>query len=188
MNRDDWTRRPGRGWHDEPPGKQERDLRSHYIGGYGIDDYDQPVDPAELGGRQGRQSGADWLPEDEDEGRPYGRQPAADAAGPAWRQFTGYNERASRQRAAGGQRPRVVGPRGYQRPDERIREDICERLMRSGRLDVSEVEVTVEAGVVTLAGSVPDRQQKYRVEDIADDVYGVKDLLNRLRVPRTQEA
>ena len=60
--------------------------------------------------------------------------------------------------------------------------------MRSGRLDVSEVEVTVEAGVVTLAGSVPDRQQKYRVEDIADDVYGVKDLLNRLRVPRTQEA
>ncbi len=29
-----------------------------------------------------------------------------------------------------------------------------------------------------------DRQQKYRIEDMADDVFGVKDVQNQLRVQR----
>ncbi|MNY73547.1 BON domain protein [compost metagenome] len=39
--------------------------------------------------------------------------------------------------------------------------------------------------MVTLEGSVPDRLQKYRIEDIADEIFGVKDLVNHLRVART---
>src|SRR5207237_3035463 len=35
------------------------------------------------------------------------------------------------------------GPRGYQRGDDRIREDVCERLTRHGMLDASDVEVVV---------------------------------------------
>jgi len=75
-----------------------------------------------------------------------------------------------------------AGPRGYTRPDERIREDLCERLTHAGRLDVREVEVTVSEGWVTLSGTVPARPQKYRIEDIAASVYGVKDVENRIRV------
>ncbi|MGY2490348.1 BON domain-containing protein [Cupriavidus sp. CP313] len=50
--------------------------------------------------------------------------------------------------------------------------------------NASDVEVRVEQGVVTLEGSVPDRLQKYRIEDIADETFGVKDLVNHLRVAR----
>lgn len=77
---------------------------------------------------------------------------------------------------------RPVGPKGYTRPDERIREDLCERLTHAGRLDVREVEVAVSEGWVTLSGTVPVRAQKYRIEDIAASVYGVKDVENRIRV------
>ncbi|MFJ5383539.1 BON domain-containing protein, partial [Cupriavidus sp. CER94] len=80
-----------------------------------------------------------------------------------------------------GRRP-PAGPKGYTRPDERIREDLCERLAHAGRLDVREVEVAVSEGWVTLSGTVPARPQKYRIEDIAASVYGVKDVENRIRV------
>jgi hypothetical protein len=49
------------------------------------------------------------------------------------------------------------GPRGYQRSDERIKEEVCERLTRHGQVDASDVEVRVEAGEVTVQGSVPTR-------------------------------
>ncbi|SCU75356.1 Periplasmic lipoprotein (fragment) [Cupriavidus necator] len=104
-----------------------------------------------------------------------------------YRQFTGYNERLDLYRG-GPQRARPVGPRNYQRTDERILEDLCEQLSRSARLDLSDVEVRVEQGVVTLEGSVPDRLQKYRIEDIADEIFGVKDLVNHLHVARTAAA
>ncbi|MCA3185483.1 MULTISPECIES: BON domain-containing protein [unclassified Cupriavidus] len=75
-----------------------------------------------------------------------------------------------------------ASPKGYTRSDDRIREDLCERLAHAGRLDVREVEVTVSEGWVTLSGTVPARPQKYRIEDIAASVYGVKDVENRIRV------
>ncbi|HET7343151.1 MAG TPA: BON domain-containing protein [Methylomirabilota bacterium] len=44
------------------------------------------------------------------------------------------------------------GPRGYQRSDERIREDVCERMCQSGDLDATDIEVRVSNGEVTLLG------------------------------------
>ncbi|RZT31358.1 BON domain-containing protein [Cupriavidus agavae] len=73
-------------------------------------------------------------------------------------------------------------PKGYQRADERVRDDVCERLADDAHLDLSEVEVDVAAGVVSLRGTVRDRGQKHRIEDIADHVIGVKDVQNHLRV------
>src|SRR5437762_1916123 len=35
------------------------------------------------------------------------------------------------------------GPRGYQRSDERIREDVCERMSDCGELDATDIEVRV---------------------------------------------
>jgi hypothetical protein len=76
-------------------------------------------------------------------------------------------------------------PRGYQRSDDRIREDVCERLME-GPVDVGDVEVTVSNGEVTLSGTVEERWEKRAIEDIAAHVRGVHDIHNRVRV-RPQE-
>jgi osmotically-inducible protein OsmY len=74
------------------------------------------------------------------------------------------------------------GPRGYQRSDDRIREDVCDRLSDDPWVDASEVEVTVRAGEVTLAGNVRDRSDKRRVEDVIENVSGVREVHNNLRV------
>jgi hypothetical protein len=73
------------------------------------------------------------------------------------------------------------GPRGYSRSDERIREEICERLTDED-IDVSEVEVSVTKGEVTLSGSVADRRTKREAENIAEQIAGVKDVSNQIRV------
>ena len=73
-----------------------------------------------------------------------------------------------------------VGPKGYQRSDERILEDVCERLTRHGQIDASDIEVHVKDGEVTLSGSVDDRAAKRMAEDVVDDVSGVKDVHNNL--------
>ena len=74
------------------------------------------------------------------------------------------------------------GPRNYQRSDERIREDVCERLSQHGYLDASDVDIRVEQGEVTLQGTVEDRWAKRVAEDVAESVWGVKEVHNQLRV------
>ena len=74
------------------------------------------------------------------------------------------------------------GPRGYQRSDERIHEEVCERLTRHGHIDASDIEIDVHEGEVTLTGMVTDRQAKRLAEDVAESVTGVKDVHNRLRL------
>jgi hypothetical protein len=75
-----------------------------------------------------------------------------------------------------------VGPKGYQRNDQDIFEDVCYRMSVNGQLDPSEIEIKVEDGEVTLEGKVGDRHSKRLAEDIADSVSGVFDVHNRLRV------
>ena len=74
------------------------------------------------------------------------------------------------------------GPRGYKRSDERIKEDINDRLSDDSYIDASDVEVTVASCEVTLTGSVDDRNAKRRAEDIAEGVSGVANVENRLRI------
>lgn len=78
------------------------------------------------------------------------------------------------------------GPRGYQRSDERIREEICERLTRHGRIDASDIEIRVAGGEVTLEGSVNDRDSKRLAEDVTESVFGVKDVTNHIKVYREE--
>ncbi len=73
------------------------------------------------------------------------------------------------------------GPKGYKRSDERIREDISDRLTEDGYLDASNIDVAVDGGEVTLSGTVSDRQSKRRAEDLADAVSGVTHVQNNLR-------
>jgi hypothetical protein len=81
---------------------------------------------------------------------------------------------------------RGLGPKNYQRSDERIREDVCERLQWDEWVNATEIEVAVQNGVVTLSGSVDDRPTKRRAEDVAESVSGVKDVQNQIRVEREQ--
>ncbi len=74
------------------------------------------------------------------------------------------------------------GPKGYQRSDDRIREDVSEELWRHPEIDASEIEIAVENGEVTLTGKVEDRQQKRLAEDIAERCSGVRDVHNQLKV------
>jgi hypothetical protein len=78
------------------------------------------------------------------------------------------------------------GPRGYQRSDDRIREDVCERLTDDPEIDASNLEVAVKNGEVTLSGTVSSRYDKRRAEECAEDISGVKDVHNGLRVSMEQ--
>lgn len=82
--------------------------------------------------------------------------------------------------AMGGSQRR--GPKGYQRSDERLKEEICERLMMRWDIDSSEVSVEVVSGKVTLEGTVPDRRMRHEIEDLIDNCHGVQDIENHVRV------
>jgi osmotically-inducible protein OsmY len=74
------------------------------------------------------------------------------------------------------------GPRGYKRSDERIQEEVSDRLEDDDWLDASDIDVRSEDGVVILEGTVKNKEAKRRAEDLADSCKGVKDVMNRLRV------
>ena len=74
------------------------------------------------------------------------------------------------------------GPKGYRRSDERIKEDVNDRLSDDYYIDASDVEVSVSNTEVTLTGTVNSREDKRRAEDIAESVSGVTNVENRLRV------
>lgn len=83
---------------------------------------------------------------------------------------------------AGRESHRGKGPKNYRRSDERIHEEICERLKQHADLDASEIEVQVKGGTVTLTGTVADRAEKRMAEDAIDDISGVADVNNQVRV------
>jgi osmotically-inducible protein OsmY len=89
--------------------------------------------------------------------------------------------RRERDRQISGQH-RGKGPKGYTRSDDRIKEDINDRLSDDVFIDASEIDVTVSQGEVTLTGTVETRSAKRRAEDIAEEVSGVKNVENRLRL------
>lgn len=79
---------------------------------------------------------------------------------------------------------RGKGPKGYKRSDERIKEDINDRLSDDHNLDASEIEVEVKNGEVTLSGSVSERSDKRRAEDVAEMISGVNNVENRIRISK----
>lgn len=76
------------------------------------------------------------------------------------------------------------GPKGYQRSDERVREDVSEELAQSGEIDASEIEVRVVNCQVILEGEVGTREEKRLAEDIAEACPGVRDVENRIKVKK----
>lgn len=154
------------GWYrGEAPGGQARDRGyGGYGGGYGGGE--RTDRRSEGGGGRSRERGfleqagdevASWFGDDDAERR-----------------------RHEDERRAALNRGR--GPRGYSRSDERMREDINDRLTDDAYIDASDIEVAVSGGEATLTGMVPDRQTKRRAEDVAESVSGVSHVQNNLRV------
>jgi hypothetical protein len=114
---------------------------------------------------------------------------------------TGYDDARSATRATPGGVPvgggmseymgrhAGRGPRSYQRSDDRIMDEICERLTWDPDVDATDIQVRVEGGLVTLSGTIDERSAKRRAEDLACDIRGVKDVNNELRIqPRAESA
>ena len=74
------------------------------------------------------------------------------------------------------------GPKNYQRSEERIREDVCDRLSDDYVIDASDIDIKVNGSDVILTGTVNSRNEKRRAEDIAESVSGVTNVQNQLRV------
>jgi osmotically-inducible protein OsmY len=79
-------------------------------------------------------------------------------------------------------------PRSYQRTDDRILEDVCERLAAHPLIDASRMDVHVEKGEVILEGEVFDRRMKFMAEDVAANCTGVKEVHNRVLIIRDDVA
>ena len=151
---------------DEPRGGRERDIP--HLTGSGQEAWDRERDEQDY--RDYGFTHGYW-PKDYHEGQGYSR---------------GYRIGHGREDYEGpGHRGR--GPRGYARPDERIREDVSDRLMDDPYLDASDIEVRVSGREVTLDGTVESRRDKRRAEDIAESVAGVAYVQNNLRVRRREQ-
>lgn len=89
---------------------------------------------------------------------------------------------AGRRRRHDDESHRGKGPKNYRRSDERIKEDINDKLTDEWNVDATDIEVCVTEGVVILTGYVSDKHQKRKAEDVAESVLGVNHVENRIRI------
>lgn len=119
-------------------------------------------------GREGRNQDRNWWERTRDEVSSWFGDDDAERR----REMDRYNE--------GGYRGK--GPKTYHRSEERIKEDVCDRLTDDDMLDASDIEIEVHSDEVVLTGRVDNRMQKRRAEDLVESVSGVRNVENRLRV------
>ncbi len=74
------------------------------------------------------------------------------------------------------------GPQHYKRPDDRIIEEVVERLTHHSWIDATDIHVSCNDGEVTLSGTIMNREMKRLAEDEAYCVWGVRDVQNQLRI------
>jgi hypothetical protein len=132
------------------------------------------------GGQYGSEAGGDLYRERE-QGGAGGSRFAAGRVG-----YGGSGSISSQTGAGVSGMFRGRGPKGYQRSDERIREEVCECLTDDPLIDASNLEVNVKNCEVTLSGTVNSRQEKRRAAEMIEDLSGVKDVHNNLRVASEQ--
>jgi hypothetical protein len=142
------------------------------VGGYGASGYG-------AGGYDAGGSGAGGYGQGGGRGD-FGMETARDTWGGGYGPGTGFS---GQRGGVSFQRGQFAGrgPKGYRRSDDRIREDINDALTSNPDIDATEIIVVVEAGEVTLSGTVDDRRDKRLAEDIAERVPGVNDVHNELR-------
>lgn len=109
---------------------------------------------------------------------------------------SGREDFGSNSRMEGGWRESIQsrqnfygkGPKGYKRSDERIKEEIHEALTWNYEIDASDIEVEVREGEVTLVGTIADRHMKRLAEELIEDISGVRDVTNQLKIKKETTA
>jgi osmotically-inducible protein OsmY len=200
-NEQSWMRRePGNreaeDWGFQRGGDDTRSWAGESSGRWRGHEFSGPHTGGQYGGQYGgsQRSGSQYGGSQQYGGSPHGGQRSGGTYGgdyPARQQFFEHGGQQSGswdepygRPMRGTGRFAGKGPKGYQRSDERIREDISDRLTDDGDIDPSDVEVMVANGEVTLIGSVESRQVRRAVEDLVEFVPGVRDIRNELKVSR----
>jgi hypothetical protein len=139
-----------------------------------------PYDEGEVGS---------WYGGDTGMGDP-GSSRSGTPTGGGWQSNRSYEQRqrSGQSGSYGGGRFSGHGPRGYQRSDDRIREDVCELLTRHGEIDAREMEVEVQAATVILRGTTDTGRTRRLAEELVEEIPGVRDVQNELRVNRREFA
>lgn len=117
-------------------------------------------------------------------GEGYGRGEASQRGeGERWggAGYAGTGRELGRGAFASAGEYRGVGPKGWRRSDDDIRNDVCSRLCDDPELDASDVDIRVENAEVVLTGTVPTRQGRRLAEELAESVSGVRHVQNDLR-------
>lgn len=78
--------------------------------------------------------------------------------------------------------PDERAPSSGRRSDESIHREVRAQLARHPDVDTSEIDVLVEAGEVTLQGTVEHRDARWLAEDVVRAVSGVSLVHNHLRI------
>lgn len=124
-----------------------------------------------------------------------GQQSGGRYSGGSTGRWSSYDQGSEQQFSGGagsaaqrqGQSFRGYGPQNYTRSDERLTEEINDRLTNDHDTDARQIEVKVSKGVVTLTGRVSERMMKYRAEEIAEEIPGVKEVDNQIKVTAKTE-
>ncbi|WP_066555648.1 BON domain-containing protein [Croceicoccus bisphenolivorans] len=125
--------------------------------------------------------GMGYRPDYDDDRDP--RRPFLERAGDEIASWFGDDDAARRREMD----HRGAGPQNYTRSDERILDDVCDRLTEDRYVDARDVTVTVQEREVTLDGTVSSKAAKRRAEDCTDLVSGVTHVQNNLRVSNRYE-
>lgn len=155
---------------------------------YGREDYDERDERGERDrramarvGHDDREGGS-WLDRAADQVRSWL------GAGEDDRERGRHGDEPHRAYGRGEGKFRGRGPKNYRRSDDRLREEVCDRLTDNEWLDATGVEVNVVAGEAILTGTVDSRYAKRLAESIAESVSGVSNVQNNLRVQSYQQA
>jgi len=74
------------------------------------------------------------------------------------------------------------GPKGFRQSDDRILEDVNVALERDPEIDATEIETACSDGEVVLRGLVSSRREKHLAEQCIEELPGVRDVRNELRI------
>lgn len=117
----------------------------------------------------------DYDPTYEDE---YGMKHPYEHGGEENRWSDDLRSEASQENHAG------KGPKGYMRSEERIKEEASEILTHDYDLDASEIEIEVQDRCLVLKGEVNSRRDKRLAEYLVEDISGIEDVDNQLRIKK----
>ena len=76
------------------------------------------------------------------------------------------------------------GPQGWMHSDQRMYNDVCAALAFSHEVDATDINVNVEDSCVSLNGSVFDHEMKAAATECVENVFGVSEVKNELRILR----